>query len=438
MCLSPFLVGKARQLKSSALLWIVTILWTNFEMAASQSEQPSVERALEQIADIEVEEEGESDLLEGLGNQEIAKIYHQLSPEDRQLFRQFKAFHKLHYDLYGHDAPSYQLTRGIIQNMFSGIPAHDAEVMAKARAEILAAEQIKELCKQLGLAVPVELQQLQPRKEAPEYPPPPPPLRFPSQQEKQRQQEQLQAAPQPGTSEEEEDVKPDIKPPRRLATTFLGKPGLLRMIGAGDDDHIITKVVPGTDPMQDFEEDDPTNVIVIEHETEESDVDDLSEVSMKSADAMSGGELQGLLANLAAAQQKTAEAIDALAARTSEMSTEQVGDAAAAVVTEVGHIKGLQEITKAFDKSEIALVLAVGVRKLHEYQCLKGQREEEDILPYSQLEKRFGVNCRTIVECSQGYKYRYPKGVPTKVQFTLTKPEREEEGQAATSTAKPT
>ena len=422
LCLGPFLAGKTRQLKSSALLWIVTIPWTNFEMAASQREQPSVEQALEQIADIEVEEEGESDPLECLGNQEIAKIYHQLSPEDEQLFRQFKALHKLHYDLYGLDAPSYQLTRGLIQNMFSGIPTHDAEVIAKARVEILAAERIKELCKQLGLAVPVELQQPQSREEVPEYPPPPPPLRFPSQQEKKRQQEQLQATPQPGTSEEE-DVKPDIKPPRCLATTFLGKPGLLRMIGTGDDDHIITKVVPGTDPMQDFEEDDPTNVVVIEHETDKSDVDDLSEVSMMSADAMSGGELQGLLANLAAAQQKTAEAIDALAARTSEMSTEQVGDAAAAVVTEVGHIKGLHEITKAFDKSEIALVLAVGVRKLHEYQCLKGQRDEEDILPYSQLEKRFGVNRRTIVECSQGYKYRYPKGVPTKVQFTLTKPE---------------
>ena len=139
LCLGPFLAGKVRQLKSSALLWIVTIPWTNFEMATSQRDQPSVERALEQIADIEVEEEGESDPLEGLGNQEIAKIYHQLSPEDRQLFRQFKAFHKLHYDLYGHDAPSYQLTRGIVQNMFPGIPAHDTEVIAQAGAEILAA-----------------------------------------------------------------------------------------------------------------------------------------------------------------------------------------------------------------------------------------------------------------------------------------------------------
>ena len=156
------LAGKARQLKSSALLRIATILWTDIEMATSQrtEEEPSVECALEQIADIEVEAEGEGDPLEGLGNQQIAEIYHRLSPEDRQLFRQFKAFHKLHYDLYGHDAPSHQLARGIIQKMFSGIPAHDAEVIAKARAEILAAERIRELCKQLGLAVPTELQQL--------------------------------------------------------------------------------------------------------------------------------------------------------------------------------------------------------------------------------------------------------------------------------------
>ena len=251
--------------------------------------------------------------------------------------------------------------------MFPRIPAQDAEVIAAARAKILATERLRDLCKQLGVAVPTELQPRQ-HEEAPEYPPPPPLLRFPSRQEEQRQ---AQPAPQSSTSEA--DVKPDIKPPWRLATTYLGRPGLLRMVGAGDEDHIITRVIPGTDPMQDFDEDDPTNVITIDHETDESDVDDLSEVSMASADAMSSEELQGLLVNVAAAQQKAAEAIDALAARTGEMSTEQAGDTAAAVVTEIGHIKGLHEITKAFDKSEVGLILAVGVHKLHEYQCLKGK-----------------------------------------------------------------
>ena len=68
--------------------------------------EPSVESAVQQITGIEVEGEDEGDPLEGLGNKQIAEIYHKLSPKDRQLFRQFKSFHKLHYDLYGHDAPS--------------------------------------------------------------------------------------------------------------------------------------------------------------------------------------------------------------------------------------------------------------------------------------------------------------------------------------------
>ena len=58
------------------------------------------------------------------------------------------------------------------------------------------------------------------------------------------------------------------------------------MVGAGNEDHIITRVIPGTDPLQEFDEDDPTDVITIDHETDESDVDDLSQVSMTSVDAM--------------------------------------------------------------------------------------------------------------------------------------------------------
>ena len=42
-------------------------------------------------------------------------------------------------------------------------------------------------------------------------------------------------------------------------------------------------VIPGTDPLQDFEEDDPSQFIVIDDDTDDSsDVDDLSEVSMAS------------------------------------------------------------------------------------------------------------------------------------------------------------
>ena len=80
----------------------------------------------------------------------------------------------------------------------------------------------------------------------------------------------------------------DIKLARRFATSYLGRPGLLKMLGAGNEDHIIMKVLPGTDPLQEYDEDDPSQLITIDYETDESsDVDDLSVVSMTSVGGIS-------------------------------------------------------------------------------------------------------------------------------------------------------
>ena len=253
----------------------------------------SVDEAVKEIlAEMEAEEQ---DPIEGMGNAQITEIYYRMKPEDQRLFRQFKRFHKQYYETHGHDAPSHQLTRGIVQQMFPGLPSADADTIAKARAELLATERLKDLCKQLGLAIPTQLQEYPP-PEAPEYPPPPQPPRFLSRQDKER----MAAQQQPPAETEEVKAKPDVKP-RRLATSYLGPPGLLRMIGSGDEDHIITRVVPGTDPMQDFDEDDPSQFIVIDHNSDaSSDVDDLSEVSMASAGGIRKQEFQGLLSDIAA------------------------------------------------------------------------------------------------------------------------------------------
>ena len=386
-----------------------------------------VDEAVKQIlAEMEAEEQ---DPLEGMGNAQITEIYHRMKPEDQRLFRQFKRFHKRYYETHGHDAPSHQLTRGIVQQMFPGLPSADAETIAKARAELLATERIKELCKQLGLAVPTQLQTYPPPPEAPEYPPPPQPPRFLSRQEKER-------AAQQQTSGEVE-TKPDVKP-RRLATTYLGPPGLLRMIGSGDEEHIITRVIPGTDPLQNFEEDDPSQFIVIDDDTDEfSDADDLSEVSMTLAGGIGKQEFQALLSDVAAQHQRMAASLDALASRVEDMSVEQVEEAAVRVVSESGHVRGLTEITGVFDKSEVALILACGVRRYQEYQALKGKREDKDIISYRQLQKKFSTNKRTLMEVVQGYKYRYPGGISTKVPYTTTKPEEGEEEAPATSKTAP-
>ena len=398
-----------------------------FETPVEGDVDVDVDEAVKQIlAEMEAEEQ---DPIEGMGNAQVARIYHRMKPEDQRLFRQFKRFHKRYYETHGHDAPSHQLTRGIVQQMFPGLPSTKAETIAKARAKLLAAERLKELCKQLGLAVPTQLQTYPPPPEAPEYPPPPQPPRFLSRQDKEKM-----AAQQRQPSEEVE-TKPDVKP-RRLATSYLGPPGLLRMIGSGDEDHIITRVVPGTDPMQDFEDDDPSQFVVIDDDTDESsDVDNLSEVSMASAGGISRQEFQALLSDVAAQHQRMAASLDALASRVEDMSVEQVEEAAVRVVSESGHVRGLEEITGVFDKGEVALILACGVRRYQEYQALKGKREDKDIISYRQLQKKFGTNKRMLMEVVQGYKYRYPGGISTKVPFTTTKLEEEEEAPTASRTA---
>ena len=146
---------------------------------------------------------------------------------------------------------------------------------------------------------------------------------------------------------------------------------------------------------------------------DDSDVDDLSKVSMTSAREISKQEFQGLLSDIAAQYQRMAASIDALATRVEDMSVKQVEEAAVRVTSVVGHVRGLEEITGAFNKREVALILMCGVRQYHEYQNLQGKRADKDIISYRQLNKKFGTNIRTLMEVVQGYKYRYLCGVST-------------------------
>ena len=124
-----------------------------------------------------------------------------------------------------------------------------------------------------------------------------------------------------------------------------------------------------------------------------------------------------------------AASLDALASRVEDMSVEQVEEAAVRVVSESGHIRGLEEITGVFDKSEVALILACGVRRYQEYQALKGKQEDKDIISYRQLQKKFGTNKRTLMEVIQGYKYRYPGGYQQKYHSCQPSQRREKRPQ---------
>ena len=140
------------------------------------------------------------------------------------------------------------------------------------------------------------------------------------------------------------------------------------MLGASDEEHIITKVVPGTDPLQEYDENDSSELIVLDYETDESsDADDLSVVSMTSAGGIGKDEFQAPLSDIAAQHQRMAASIDALAVRLEDMMSKQVEEAAVRVTSELGHIRELEGITNVFDKMEVGLILGTGVHKYQEY-----------------------------------------------------------------------
>ena len=92
-------------------------------------------------------------------------------------------------------------------------------------------------------------------------------------------------------------------------------------------------------PLQDYEEDDPSQVITIDYETDDTDdVDDLSKVLMTTAGSITMEEFQGLLGNIAVTHKKMAASINALAAWVNDMSPEQVEEVAVAVISKLGHV----------------------------------------------------------------------------------------------------
>ena len=59
------------------------------------------------------------------------------------------------------------------------------------------------------------------------------------------------------------------------------------------------------------------------------------------------------------------------------MTEEQVDETTARVATELGAVQGWQHITQSFDRTQIALVLTVGVRKVEEFEILKGKKGQK-------------------------------------------------------------
>ena len=415
-------------------------------MATPQEEMTS----LEVVKLIEAEADEEGDILEELTNQDIKEIYQQLNQQDKKRFRQFRKFHRQYFGVYGEHLPSYHMARQVVKDLMPGLPSASADVIAEKRAELLAEDRLRELCRRHGFKFPErEMRMEAPREEAAEDPT----YRFPSVQDEYQAgltttteeeigqllgaellEHQLVPAdtqvtdPRPERSissviktEPGEDVKPTMR------TTVLSQKRLLQWQGMGDEELIITRVTKGNDPLATYYNDVEATQEVIEVEDTDTDMeDDLSEVSMQSHGNISKAELKAVLQGLTDSHRATANHLSALSTMVTGMTEEQVDQTTASVATELGAVQGWQHITQSFDRAQIALVLAVGVRKVEEFEILKGKRAKNDVTPFLRLAKIFGSNTRTIQECNAGIKYRYTpqergpqREPPRRLQTTL-------------------
>ena len=163
------------------------------------------------------------------------------------------------------------------------------------------------------------------------------------------------------------------------------------------------QTLQGNYPLATYYNDVEATQEAIEIEETDSE-DDLSEVSMQTHGDISKAKLKAALQGLTDSHRATANHLSALSTMVTGMTEEQVGETTASVATELGAVQGWQHITQSFDRPQITLVLAVGVRKVEEFEILKGKRAKNDVTPFLRLAKIFGSNTRTIQECNAGIK----------------------------------
>ena len=359
-----------------------------------------------------------------------------------------EGFHRQYFGVYGEHLPSYHMARQAVKDLIPGLSSASADVIAAKRAELLAEDHLRELCQRHGFKFPErEMRVEAPQEEEVEDPA----YHFPSIQDEyhtgittmtREEIEQmigakiLEQEQTPGTSqgtdprqrglvpsvikiEPGEDMKPTLR------TTVLSQRRLLQWQGTGNKELIITKVTKGNDPLANFYDDAEATQEIIKVEETGSE-DDLSEVSMQSNGDVNKVKLRAVLQGLTNSHQATAHHLSTLSTMVTGMTKEQVDETAARVATKLGAVQGWQHIANSFDRAQIAIILAVGIRKLEEFEILKGKWAKDDVTPFLRLAKIFGSNTRTIQECNPGIKYRYmaqergPQcGPPQKLQTTL-------------------
>ena len=121
---------------------------------------------------------------------------------------------------------------------------------------------------------------------------------------------------------------------------------------------------------------------------EESEVDDLDEVSLNSM-PVTGKELQEILTKLADSHRTMGEHLATLAQMVGEMTVDQIETTASTVSAELHGCPGLQAMFDCYDLRKIPLILAIGCKNYKETEKVKGIWARP--ISYDRLVKVFGI-----------------------------------------------
>ena len=240
----------------------------------------------EEVLVLHEDEEPDTDPLGTLSDTEAEAIYRRLSKPEEKVYRELIRHYRKQMYLHDKMVPTYKEVRSTVKEHFPTIPSKDGDQLAEAQRQPLAEEHMKDLCKDLGYAMP---KRLMAKQSTAKDNLPRPTLRFEPVGPKgsdedlpEGQTAQEDQSSEVGTSavtvkqEGDEDVKP------KLATSTHSAKYLRQMLG-GTDDCMVTRIHRGNDPYSEFVIDDPlTQEEIILSSEEESEVDDLDEVSLHS------------------------------------------------------------------------------------------------------------------------------------------------------------
>ena len=256
---------------------------TKTETTTSEElEQPPPEEVLV----LHEDEEPDTDRFGTLSDIEVEAIYRRLSKPEKKVYRELIRHYRKQMYLHNMMVPTYKEVCSTVKECFPMIPSKDGDHLADAQRWLLAEERMKVLCKDLGYAMPERLMAEQSTAEDNLSRPT---LWFElvgpeglDEDLPEGQTVQEDQSSEVGTSavivkqEGDEDVKP------KLATSTHGDKYLRQMLGKTDE-CMVTRIRLGNDPYSEFVIDNPlTQEEIILSSEEESEVDDLDEVSLNS------------------------------------------------------------------------------------------------------------------------------------------------------------